>query len=114
MSLRLMMDGHVPFEITANLRAKGVDVLRAQDDGSETLADVELLEHAMHRGREIVTQDTDFLIEAARRQRAGTPFCGIFFAPQNQNMNRIYAEWLEIYAKLENPEDVAGRVIYIP
>ena len=114
MSLRLMMDEHVAFEITARLRSAGVDVLTAQDDGMEGTADVDLLERAMKLGREIVTQDKDFLVEATHRQRHGLFFCGIFYAPQDTRRNRLYAEWLEMYAKLDSPENVANRVIFIP
>jgi hypothetical protein len=114
MSLRYMMDEHLPVDITARLLAAGVDVLTVQEDGAAGMPDVELLERAMALGREMVTQDTDFLVEAARRQRSGIPFCGIFYAHQDERMNRVYAEWLEMYATLENPADVAGRVIFIP
>jgi len=116
MSLRLMMDEHVDFEITMRLRSAGVDVLTAQEDGAEGMPDVDLLERAMRLGREMVTQDRDFLVEATRRQRKGFSFCCVFYAPQDTKRmtKKDYAEWLETYAKLEEPENVAGRVIYIP
>ena len=114
MSLRLLMDVHIDSVITEMLRAAGVDVLTAQEDGSAELADPELLDRALELGRELFTHDRGFHAEAARRQRMGVQFCCIFFAAHAPVMNRIYSEWLETHAKLENPEDVAGRVIYIP
>ena len=109
-----MMDEHLDFEITTRLRSAGVDVLTAQEDGAQGMPDVDLLERAMQLGREVVTQDKDFLVEAAQRLRHGKTFCGIFYAPQNTKKKRHYTEWLETYAKLETPENVAGQVIYIP
>jgi len=37
------MDVHVPQAITDQLRRRGVDVLTTHDDGTDTLADEELL-----------------------------------------------------------------------
>ena len=114
MSLRFYMDEQVPYEITAGLRAAGVDVVTAQEDGCSELEDDRLLDRAKELGRELFTQDQDFLVEAARRNREGIGFRGIFFASQSPARNRLYAEWLEAYGKLSEPEEVAGRVIFIP
>ena len=114
MSLKLLMDVHIPHEITARLRAAGVDVLTAQEDGSDELKDPALLDRALKLDREIFTYDEHFLAEATRRQRAGIPFACVFFAHHVVGMSRIYAEWLESYAKPESPETVRNRQIYIP
>jgi len=114
MSLRLLMDVNIPYAITARLRAAGVDVLTAQEDGSDELDDDLLLDRALHLDRELFTHDRDFLVEGSRRQRAGVPFACIFYAHQNPDQNRVYAQWLETYAKLESPPDVRNRVIFIP
>jgi hypothetical protein len=108
------MDVQAPAEITARLRGAGVDVLTAQEDGCDELPDGELLDRAISLGRELFTQDQDFLAEGTRRQREGVSFCGIFYAQQDTSRNGLYAKWLEAYAKLESPGDVAGRVIFIP
>ncbi|MGH9432611.1 MAG: DUF5615 family PIN-like protein [Terriglobia bacterium] len=50
MSLRLYMDVHVPFAITAELRLRGVDVLTAQEDKAGQLKDPELLDRATDFG----------------------------------------------------------------
>lgn len=39
MTVRLYMDVHVPRSVTDALRAHGVDVLTAQDDGAAQLAE---------------------------------------------------------------------------
>jgi predicted nuclease of predicted toxin-antitoxin system len=114
MSLRLLMDAHVPTEITSRLRSAGVDVLTAQEGGSDDWKDIRLLDRALFLEREIFTQDEDFLIEGSRRLGAGIPFACIFYAHQDPNRNGLYAEWFETYAKLENHLDVCNRMIFIP
>jgi hypothetical protein len=114
MSLRLLMDVNVPFEITARLRGAGVDVVTAQEDGSEEYDDPLLLDRAMDLDREIFTHDHDFLAEANRRQREGISFVAVFYAQHDPRRNREYAEWLEIYTQLESPPDVRNRVTFIP
>jgi predicted nuclease of predicted toxin-antitoxin system len=113
MSLRLLMDVHIPAEITERLRQAGVEVITAQEDGSDRLADERLIDRAYASGWSIFTFDHHFLAHATARQRAGQPFGCIFYAQQNVKKYRQYAGLLEVYAKAENPEDVAGRVIFI-
>ena len=115
MSLRLLMDENVDALVTAKLRAAGVDVLTAQEDGTDGIEDPELLERAGELKRELFTHDHDFHTITAHLLRKGIPFRGVFFAAHSRNpsRNRLYAEWLETRAKLENPEDVANQVIFI-
>jgi len=116
MSLRLLMDANIDALVTARLRDAGVDVLTAQEDGSDKLKDSELLDRAWKMERELFTHDQHFHAIAARLQRKGIPFRGIFFAAHSPHprRNRLYAEWLETRAELDNPEDVANQVIFIP
>ena len=81
MSIRFYVDVHVPYAMTFELRLRGVDVLTAQEDGAGKLADAELLDRASTLGRVLVTQDADFLKEAARRQENALWFAGVVFAP---------------------------------
>lgn len=46
MSLRLYMDVHVRWAITAGLRRRGLDVLTAQEDGAARFEDPALLDRA--------------------------------------------------------------------
>ena len=114
MSLRLLMDVHIPAEITERLRAAGVEVLTAQEDGSDRLSDDRLIDRAAALGFEIFTNDNDFLVLAANRQKSGLQFGCIFFARQDNCRCREYAEWLEAYCTLESPPEVRNRVIFIP
>ena len=57
MSVRLYFDVHVPSAVADGLRLRGVDVLRAQEDGAAELEDPSLLDRAIELGRVFVTQD---------------------------------------------------------
>lgn len=46
MSVGIYMDVHVPRAIVSGLRLRGVEVLRAQDDGAAQFSDAELLDRA--------------------------------------------------------------------
>src|SRR5262249_14246746 len=60
MAVRLYFDVHVDKAIHDQLRLRGVDVLRAQDDGAAEMPDDEVLQHATDLGRLIFTQDIRF------------------------------------------------------
>ena len=61
------MDVHVPWAMTIEWRLRGVHVVTAQEDGAGQFKDPILLDRAAAQGRVLVTPDTDFLREAARR-----------------------------------------------
>ncbi len=108
------MDHHVPRVITQGLRARGVDVLTAYEDGSERLSDPDLLDRARQLVRVLFTQDFDFLAETARRQREGLPFQGVIFAHQTQVTIGGCIHDLELVAKVCEPEDFTNLVEYLP
>jgi len=114
LSLRLYMDVHVPAAITLALRQKGVDVLRAQDDGAGTLDDGPLLDRATSLSRVIFSQDQDMLSEATTRQRMGLSFAGVIYGHQLDVTIGQCIRDLEMIAKAGEPEDMAGRVEFLP
>lgn len=114
MSLALYMDVHVPAAITRGLRRRGVDVLRAQDDHAERLADDQLLTRATHLGRLLFTEDEDLLAEGARRQVTGTPFAGIVFARQTEVLIGACVRDLEIVCKVLAPAEATNKILYLP
>jgi predicted nuclease of predicted toxin-antitoxin system len=71
MSLSLYMDHHIASAITQGLRARGVDILTAYEDGAARMLDAELLDRAGQLGRVLFTQDQDLLSEVAQRQQTG-------------------------------------------
>ncbi len=114
MGLGLMMDVHVRREITVALRLRGVEVLTAQDDGSGRLRDPALLDRARELGRALFSQDSDLLAEATARQRAGTHFAGLIYAPQLAITVGQAVRDLELIAKVYDPADIADRVEFLP
>jgi hypothetical protein len=109
------MDVHVRRDVTNGLRLRGVDVLRAQDDGdSARLQDADLLDRATSLGRVLFSQDDDLLIEAARRQAAGVRFSGVVFAHQlSIGVGQCISD-LELVATATDPDQCVGLVIYLP
>lgn len=114
MSVAVYADVHVPFAVASGLRLRGVDILTAQDDGTIHLADPDLLDRATALNRILLTQDKDFLAEAAARQRTGLAFAGIVYAPQVRLTIGKIVQDVELIAKVFDPPDVANAVIYLP
>ncbi len=56
MTISLYMDVHVPQAITDQLRRRGIDVLTASDDETQTLPDDQLLGRATQLNRVLFTQ----------------------------------------------------------
>jgi predicted nuclease of predicted toxin-antitoxin system len=113
-SVRFYFDVHVPRAITLQLRLRGVDVLTAQEDGAERLADPALLDRATELGRVLVSQDDDLLVEARRRQDAGIPFCGVVYAHQLRVTIGQAVRDLELIANVADPTDLANNVQHLP
>ena len=114
MTVSLYMDAHIHSAITAGLRNRGVLVLTAQEDGSDRLSDPDLLDRATLLGHILFTNDKDFLIEGARRQRAGETFGGIIYAHALYVAIGKCIDDLEVIAKVSDPPDLADRVIHLP
>lgn len=114
MSVRFYFDVHVRRSIADGLLLRNVDVLTAQDDGSDRLSDADLLRRATSLGRLLFTQDDDLLKEASEWQGRGEPFCGVIYAHQlNINIGECVDD-LELIASASNEEEWASRVIYLP
>jgi predicted nuclease of predicted toxin-antitoxin system len=107
------MDENVRAAITSGLRARGVDVLTAQDDGRTQTPDPDILDRATALGRVVYSEDADFLTEAARRQAAGIPFAGVVYAHQTTPIGTCVSD-LELIGKIYDPADMANTVIYLP
>jgi predicted nuclease of predicted toxin-antitoxin system len=110
----LYMDVHVPSAVTRGLRLRGVDVLTAQEDGTDVWLDPHLLDRAMQLGRVVFTQDRDFLIEAARRQRQGEPFSGVIYIHQWDLIIGRCIDQRELLSRAGQSADFADQVWYLP
>ena len=114
MPMPLYMDVHVKRVITDQLRARGVDVLTAQDDASDQLCDEDLLEHARVLGRLLFTQDIRFKAMAEDWQRQGRPFAGLAYSHQQRASIGQLVRDLELIAMATNPADWANVVAHLP
>ena len=108
------MDVHVPAAVTRQLRARGVDVLTAQDDESTTLPDDQLLDRATEMGRLLFTQDIRFKAPAEHWQREERDFGGLVFAHQLRATIGQLVTDLEIIARASKADDWKNVVLEIP
>jgi hypothetical protein len=113
-TLLLYADVHVRMAITQGLRHRGVTVLTAQEDGTDQWDDAQLLDRATALGHVVFSNDTDFLVEAARRQTAGEPFAGVIYAHQQHVSIGRCIDDLEVLAKVLDPPDMMNQVVYLP
>lgn len=61
MAIKLYMDHHVPRAISDGLRARGVDLLTAYEDGTNQWEDAALLDRASELGRILISRDYNIL-----------------------------------------------------
>lgn len=108
------MDAHVDGAITRGLRRVGVDVLTAQEDGTDRWQDSDLLDRATVTGRVLVTYDEDLLAEAHRRADAGQRFGGIVYVPSNGVSIGQCVRDLTLLAQFTLAADLANVVAYLP
>ena len=114
MSILLYMDVNVRAEITRQLRARGVDVLTSEEDGTREFSDSDLLDRATALGRVLVTRDADLLAESAMRQRSGVTFSGVIYAHQLLvTIGRCVAD-LELIGKAGDGAEWVNCVEYLP
>lgn len=114
MTVALYMDVHVHKAITIGLRLRGVDVLTAQEDDAKLLSDPDLLSRATTLRRVLFTYDDDLLREATHRQVEGIGFAGIVYIHLMDVMIGRCIDDLELIAKVNDPEDLANYVQYLP
>ena len=114
MPIAFYLDEHIPKAITLGLRMRGVDVLTAQEDGREGKSDPELLDRACVLRRVLFTFDDDLLSEAAGRQKAGKPFCGVAYAhPLQISIGKCIND-LQVIGQAGELQDMENRVEFLP
>ena len=114
MSIRFYVDEHVPRAITEVVSLRSVDILTVQADDSGGSDDVAGLNRAMQLNRVVLTNDDDFLIEAALRQRTGEQFAGVIFVDLNRLTIGHCIGDLELIGRVGEPADFINRVEYLP
>jgi Domain of unknown function (DUF5615) len=113
MGVALYMDAHVPRAITEQLRLRGVDVMAATEEGTNRLADDQLLETASAFGRVVFTHDHRFRAMAEQWQRDGHRFAGLAFPAEGASIGQ-YVRDLEIIAKASDPSEWVNTVMFLP
>jgi len=113
-SVAFYMDEHVPGAITRAARGRGIDVLTVQEDQRDQAADPVVLDRALALGRVVVTNDSDFKVEAARRQPAGEHFGGVIYVNLRKMTVGQCVAVLELFCFAGAPSDFADRVEHLP
>ena len=108
------MDHNVNGHVTSGLRARGIDVLTAFEDGASLWDDESLLERATLLGRLMYTYDDDMLEIAVRWQKAGREFAGVVFAQQISISIGQAINDLELIAAVLDPADVLNQIQFLP
>lgn len=108
------MDVHVRGPVTIGLRRRSVNVLTAQEDGTDRFDDPDLLDRAFVLRCVLFTQDDDLLMEAAQRQRSGRPFAGMLYAHQQNIAVRRTIDDLELITKVCEPDELLNRLVFLP
>lgn len=114
MSLAYYFDHHVPSAIANGLRARGIDILTANEDGTSRRPDDFILQRATELGRLVFTQDHDFLVIAHRWSDAEREFAGVVFGHQMHLTIGQAVRDLEIVATVMEAADMRNRVEYLP
>jgi predicted nuclease of predicted toxin-antitoxin system len=114
MPVQLYLDVHVDKAIHDQLRLRGVDALRAQDDDASEMTDEELLQRATDLGRIIFTQDLHFKALAENWQRQGNTFSALLFGNQLGVTVGTYVRDLELIAKATDPAEWVNVVQHLP
>jgi predicted nuclease of predicted toxin-antitoxin system len=96
------------------LRVRGVDVVRAQDDGAAERSDEELLQRAGRLNRVIFTHDIGFKAIAQAWQGQGKSFAGLLFGNQLGVTIGTYVRDLELIAKVTDPAEWVNVVQHLP
>src|SRR5215831_20995544 len=114
MAIALFFDVHVDQAIANQLRLRGVDVLTAQEDGADRLADDLLLRRATQLSRPLVTHDIRLHAMAQHWQAQSIPFCGLIFGHlMRVSIGRCVTD-LELIAKATELGDWASTIVRLP
>ena len=108
------MDHHVHSAITDGLRARGVDVLTAFEDGTADWEDDGLLQRSTGLGRVFFSQDRDLLAIARRWQQTSREFSGVVYAhPLEITIGKAIDD-LELIAMACDPDNMKNWIEFLP
>jgi predicted nuclease of predicted toxin-antitoxin system len=114
MPVQLYFDVHVDKAIHDQLRLRGVDVLRAQDDDAAEMTDENLLHRATDLDRVVFTHDIRFEALAEDWHRKGKTFAGLAFGNQLGVTVGTCVKDLELIAKATEGAEWVNAVQHLP
>lgn len=114
MTVPIYLDVHVPFAIAEQLRARGVQVRTAVEDGHSEVEDDLLLFRCHELGYLLFTQDIRFRALAMQWQMSGKSFSGLVYGHQLGATIGKYVRDLELIAKATDSEEWLNVVDYLP
>lgn len=114
MSLAIYMDEHVKSAVTDGLRARGINVLTAQEDGYARRDDGELLARAWELRRIMFTEDDHFLNIAQEWRDSSREFAGIGYAHQMAVTIGGSINDLQLICEAVSEEESRNTIIYLP
>jgi predicted nuclease of predicted toxin-antitoxin system len=109
--LKFYFDTHIARASAAQLRAKGVDVIRCEDINMAEASDEEHLVYASNEQRILVSQDEDFTILHARWQAEGRIHAGIMKVPPDYS-DEAQISYVVQQLLFYNDAEQAGAVDY--
>jgi Domain of unknown function (DUF5615) len=108
-AIRFYLDQHQSHALAAGLRARGIDVLMAQEAGRCGDSDADQLAFATAEGRVMVTFDPDFLT----LHGAGTPHAGIAWCPATKyGVGQLIDALVLVYGAM-TPDEMMNHVEYL-
>ena len=102
----LLADEQFPLPVVRNLRARGHDVVTAQDAGLTGAADPDVLAAATADGRAVLTYDRDYI----RLHKSGVTHAGIVFASEDLDFDALADR---IHTALEANPDLTGLLVRV-
>ena len=95
-------------------RLPGIDIIRVQDVGLSGYDDPTVLEWAANNGRILLTHDISTMTRhTLERVRAGLAMPGVIAVPQRINIGRVLDD-LALVVTCGDPQDLSGRLLYLP
>lgn len=114
MTARLYTDVNVDGALINALRARGIDVLTAHEDGTRCVQDDGVLSRATELGRPLLTGDKHYLRIAALRQREQVHFSAVLFYQQQTTTLAALLEDVELVLVASAPHELVDRVYRLP
>jgi predicted nuclease of predicted toxin-antitoxin system len=111
--IRLYADANLHGAITQGLRERGIEVLTAQEDHADRLADPALLARVTELERVLLTHDRDFLTIGAAWQTQGRVFSGVVLVTLRDGIG-VCVEDIALLAQVETMESLASQVLFVP